>query len=339
MWNRWWIVCCAALALCGALPAAPLRVCATTPDLGDLARQVGGDEVAVTVFVKGPEDPHFLQARPSFTKALSEADLLVVMGLELESGWVPALLAGSRNRHVQPGQPGYLDAAQAIVPRHEADAGDRGAGHTHAAGNPHYLLDPVNGMAVAAWLCQRLGELRPAARDGFELRHQAWRQQLASALVGPELAARHDAAVLAGMAANGLLASYLAEAGEKAPLGGWLGALQPYAGSRVIDDHDLWGYFTARFGLRTVAHLEPKPGVTPSTRHLGEVVALVRSEQVRVLLTAGYFPARHGEWVAAQAGLRRLPMCHQTGARPEATSYLAMVDYNVRQVVEGLRQP
>src|SRR5687767_11728737 len=140
----------AAALLAPAAGAAPLRVCATTPDLADLVRVVGGDEVSVTTFAKGPEDPHFVEARPSFVKALSEAELLVSNGLALEIGWLPALVRSARNGAVLPGKPGNLEAAAAIVPLGVATgAVDRSMGDVHAAGNPHFLTDPWNGLAVA----------------------------------------------------------------------------------------------------------------------------------------------------------------------------------------------
>jgi len=106
-----------AMAACVAFPLAPhaetLRVCATTPDAGALVREVGGDDVSVTVFVKGPEDPHFAEAKPSFVKQLNEADLYVQVGFELELGYAPVLLQQARNPRVMPGSPGYLDLSAA----------------------------------------------------------------------------------------------------------------------------------------------------------------------------------------------------------------------------------
>jgi zinc/manganese transport system substrate-binding protein len=128
-----------ALLSLGSLAAAePLRVCTTIPDLGDLVRQVGGDQVVVTVFARAADDPHFVEARPSFTKALARADMLVVVGLELEIGWVPVLQEQARNPRVQVGGPGYVDASVAVDKLGVPAAGtDRSHGDVHAGGNQH----------------------------------------------------------------------------------------------------------------------------------------------------------------------------------------------------------
>ena len=141
----------------------PLRVCATTADLGSLVRQIGGDQVTLTVFAKPTEDAHFVEAKPSYVKSLHDADLLVLTGLELEVGYLPVLIRNARNERVVRSAPGYVDASAVIEPR-EVPTGtiDRSQGDVHPFGNPHYLTDPLNGLRVAALLRDKLGEVRPA---------------------------------------------------------------------------------------------------------------------------------------------------------------------------------
>ena len=142
--------------------ARPLQVAVTIPDLGSLVREIGGDQVAVTVFAKGTEDAHFVEAKPSFIKTLSEADLFIQMGLEMEMGWAPVLQQNARNAKVLPGARGFLDASTVITPL-DVPTGpvDRSLGDVHEAGNPHYLLDPINGLRVARLIRDKLIELRP----------------------------------------------------------------------------------------------------------------------------------------------------------------------------------
>lgn len=322
----------------GRAAAAPLRVVATTPDLGSLVRAVGGDAVAVTVLGRPAEDPHFIEARPSYVRELSTADLLVVNGLELETGYVPVLLTGSRNARVQRGADGFLDASVAITPRLVPSAPvDRSQGDVHPFGNPHYLLDPLNGLKVAALLRDTLGRLRPDEAAAFDARYEAFRRRLAAALVGESLAARFDAEKLAVLHEHGRLLPLLEQQGERAALGGWLGALAPYAGSPAVDDHPIWIYFAARFGLRVIDNLEPKPGIPPTTRHLQQVVELMKAQHVRLILASAYYDPRHAELVASETGARVARMANQVGSRPGTDEYIAMFDYNVRQVVEALR--
>lgn len=327
------------LAACIVQAAEPLQVVATVPDLGDLVARIGGDEVEVTVLVKGPEDPHFLQARPSLIKAVSQADLFVMVGLELEAGWAPVLLRSSRNGAIQPGQPGYLDASTAIVPLHDhSGLVDRSAGHVHAMGNPHYLLDPINGLRVAELICDRLTALRPTGTERFHERCDAFRGELGRRLVGQYLAEKYDIGKLAAVFSQGKLEAFLEQTGERDKLGGWLGQLVPEGRIQAIDDHAMWTYFAKRFRIEILAHLEPKPGLTPTTRHLASVVETVEKEAVPVILTAAYFPARHAQFVSQRTGAVTLAMCHQVQGRPEADTYLEMIDYNVTTLVGALQR-
>lgn len=289
------------LGVVSALQAEPLRVCATTPDLGDLVRQVGGDEVSVTVFAKSSEDPHFIDAKPGFITQLSRADLFVQTGLELEVGWVPVLLQNARNARVLPGASGYLDASSAIVPL-EIPAGpvDRSMGDIHAGGNPHYLLDPEAGRAVARLLAERLSQLRPASEPGFRERLAGFEQRL------DEAAAR------------------------------WKEALGPHGGAKVVADHNLWPYFAKRFGLTISAFLEPKPGLAPTTRHLAAVVEQMKAEHIQAVLASPYFDARHSAFIVKQTGARIALLAHQVGSRPDTGDYLAMIDHNVKEVAAAL---
>lgn len=286
-----------------AASAAPLNVCCTTPDLGDLVRQVGGDEVAVTVFAKGGEDPHFVEAKPGFVKALSRADLYVETGMELEIGWAPVLLQNASNRRVLAGQPGHLDASRAIAPL-EVPAGtiDRSMGDVHPAGNPHYLLDPENGLKVADAIRARLSELRPEARDGFQQRYDAFAKKVREGL-------------------------------ER-----WAVELKPFAGTPVIADHNMWPYFAARFGVKVSGFLEPKPGLAPTTKHLGEIVAKMKADRVRVILASPYFDKRHARFVQEQTGCAIAELAHQVGGRKGTDDYLALCEFNVHALVEALKK-
>jgi ABC-type Zn uptake system ZnuABC Zn-binding protein ZnuA len=318
--------------------AQPLQVAVTVPELGSLIREIGGDQVAVTVFAKGMEDAHFVEAKPSFIKTLSTADLFIQMGMELELGWASALQQNARNSRILPGARGFLDASAAIVPL-DMPTGpvDRSLGDVHPAGNPHYLLDPVNGLRVARLIQARLIELRPDRRHAFEQRYDAFRQRLGVALVGEALAQKYDPEKLAILDEAGRLADFLNTQGDVGRLGGWLGLLRPYAGAKVVADHNLWPYFARRFGLSVVAFLEPKPGLPPTTKHLNAVIELMRAQRITVVLANPYFDPRGAQLVAQQTGARIVKMAHQVGARQGTDDYLQMVDYNVRQLAAALR--
>ena len=316
--------------------AEPLYVCATTADLGSLVTAVGGDDVEVTTLTKGTEDPHFTEPKPSFVKALARADLYVENGLDLEIGWAPSLLRSARNASIQLGARGYLDASTAVEPLEVPAMVDRSMGDVHVFGNPHYLLDPVNGLLVARLIAARLAQLAPHARDRIEMRLADFEKRLGAALLGEELATRYDVTKLALLQAHGRLEAFLAEQGEEDRLGGWLATLADARGTKVVDDHNLWPYFARRFGLVVVEHLEPKPGISPTTAHLAKVIETIKAQQVRLLITAAYYNPRYARFVADKTGIRVAELAHQVGARPDADDYLATAALNVGEVARAL---
>ena len=315
----------------------PIQVCATVPDLGSLAHEVGGDQVSVTVFAKGTEDAHFIEAKPSFIKALSQCDLYLQIGMDLEIGWAPVLLQNARNGAVLPGGRGYIDASRAISPL-EVPTGpvDRSMGDVHPLGNPHYLLDPLNGLKVARLIRDKLVELRPDRKPYFEDRYISFNLRLGTALVGEKLAKKYDVEKLALLYEHGKLAPFLKGQGEASLLQGWLGRMLPHFGTKVVADHNMWPYFARRFGIAVIGFMEPKPGVPPTTKHLGMLVDLMRTERVGAILTVSYYDPRHARFISQQTGARVVNLAHQVGARDGTDDYFAMIDYNVREMAAAL---
>jgi ABC-type metal ion transport system, periplasmic component/surface adhesin len=317
-----------------------IEVCATVPDLGSLAREIGSDRVSVTVFAKGTEDPHFIEARPSFIKAMSQCEIYIQTGLELERGWAPVLLQNARNGQILPGAPGFLDASIVITPIEIPDQPvDRSIGDVHPFGNPHYLLDPINGLRVANVIRTKLVELRPSDRPHFDSRFDAFARRIANSLIGEALASKYsveDVQKLAQLFEHDKLVAYLKRQEEAALLGGWLGMMVPYYGTRVVDDHNIWPYFARRFGLQVVGHMEPKPGIPPTTRHLQGLIERMRAERVKVAIIAAYYDPRHAQFITEKTGVTAVPLAHQVGARPGTDDYLSLIDYNVRQLAMAL---
>lgn len=332
-------VLCAILLSSVAYAAEPLRVVATVPDLGALAREIGGDHVSVTTVVKGPEDPHFAEAKPSFIKALSEADVFLEIGLDLEIGYAPLLLQNARNGNVLPSGKGFLDASTAVAPMEVPTVPvDRSMGDVHPLGNPHYLLDPLNGLKVAASIRDRFTHLRPDDAAFFAERYADFQRRIAAALVGPTLAQKYDAQKLALLFEHGKLAGFLESQGDAAALNGWLGLMAPYHGANVVDDHRVWPYFARRFAVEVFGDLEPLPGIPPTTKHLAELVERMQAAKVRVIVTLPYYDPRHAQFVADATESVVVPLAHQVGAVEQATDYIALIDYDVRRLAQALQQ-
>lgn len=327
------------LTLPTVVRAEVLRVFTTTPDLGSLVRLVGGSHVDVSVMVKPTEDPHFSEAKPSFIKLLSEADAYVQVGLDLEIGYAPLLLQNARNARVLLGAPGFIDTSVAIAPLEVPSTTiDRSMGDVHPYGSPHYLVDPLRGVKAAKLIAERLGALHPEWAADFTAGYETLRRRIGEALVGAPLAAKYDAEKLAMLYQRGKLAGFLATQGDTGKLAGWLGQMQPYFGAQVVDDHRMWGYFAETFGIQVFDHMEPIPGVPPTTKHLAELVERMKASNVRVVITAPYYDPRHAQFLSQATGALVVPLAHQVGSRPGTDDYVAMVDYNVRSLADGLRR-
>jgi ABC-type Zn uptake system ZnuABC Zn-binding protein ZnuA len=260
--------------------------------------------------------------------------------LDLEVGWAPLLLENSRNARIQPGAAGYIDASVVIDPLQVPTTPvSRLLGDVHAAGNPHYLTDPINGLHVANLLKQRMSELRREFASYFEQRYAQFAHHLAQQLVGPRLAEQYGASgaeKLATLYQRGKLEAFLESQGQLTQLSGWLGQMLPHRGAEVVDDHDLWPYFAARFGIEVLGHMEPKPGIPPTTKHLRELVERMHAANVSVIVTSAYYDPRHAQFLASQTDAKVVPLANQVGAQPGTDDYLSMVDYNVRRLASAL---
>ncbi len=312
-----------------------LRVVTASTDVASLARSVGGERVQVFCLSHGPEDPHTLEIRPGQIRAVAEADLFIQVGLGLENAWLKDLFAAIPNPDLKPGGRFNLNLGRGVRPLQVA-LGVGIPGTFHEEGNPHYLLDPLEGMKAARTLRDRFGLLRPHWAGEFSARYDSFRKRLALALAGPECAQDQDLEEVVQQFEQAPTQLELNALLQQHQLGGWLKAFLPYRGRMVIGDHDLWPYFERRFGLNVLYYLEPSPGSPPTTRHLQIVVEEMHKRQIHLILTAPYFEPRHARFVAHRSGARILPMAHQTGGRHGTDDYVAMVRHNVEQVLQAL---
>lgn len=292
----------ASLVLGTAAPAAKkLTVVATTPDLGAVARQIGGDLVDVKVLAKPSEDPHFVDAKPSFVVTLNRADALIEGGADLEIGWLPPLLENSRNAKLAAGSPGLIVASSGVRLMDVPSSLDRSRGDVHALGNPHFLIDPVNAKVVAAEIARHFGQLAPAQAATFNANLRAF---------------------------NAAIDAKTAE---------WANLLAPFKGAKVVTYHNDFIYFAQRYGLQVVGTLEPKPGIAPSPAHLAQIIATMKSQNARVILVQPYQDRKTAQTVARQANGVVVDYSQQPGAFANTDTYVALMDNLVRSVANGLR--
>jgi zinc/manganese transport system substrate-binding protein len=283
--------------------AAALRVVATTEDLASLAREVGGDKVDVVGLAKGYQDPHFVDPKPSFILAVSRADLLIVVGRELEIGWLSPLITSSRNAKIQPGANGYLDASGNVrileIPTGQIT---RAMGDVHPQGNPHYWLDPANGRRIAQTIKDRLTQLSPADRAYFEQRYTDFDKRLAAA------EAR------------------------------WNSAMAPYKGTKIVTYHRSWPNFMERFGLNVIGYVEPKPGIPPTTSHTVDLIDEMKRQGAKLIVVEPYFDLKTPQAIATQISGEVLVLAPSVGGSKEASDYIKLFDYDVNTMVAALKR-
>jgi zinc/manganese transport system substrate-binding protein len=280
-----------------------LNVMTTTEDLASIAREVGGDRVTVESLAKGYQDPHFVEAKPSFILKLQKADVLVAVGRDLEIGWLPPLATQSRNAKIQPGGSGYLDAsltAQILeLPQGQIT---RAMGDVHPLGNPHYWLDPENGKRIAKAMADKFSELRSSDRAYFEQR-------------------------------LGSFVSRLDEAEKR-----WLGLMAPFKGTTVVTYHRSFPNFADRFGLEIAGYVEPRPGIPPTPQHTLDLIGEMKRLNIKLVLVEPYFDLKTPNSIGRATGAEVLVMPPSVGGVKEASDYIALFDYDINLLVTAIKK-
>ena len=270
---------------------AGLNIITTTQDLASIAEELGGSLVKVNSLIKGNQDPHYIQPKPSYMVKMNRADLLIYQGLELEIGWLPVLIEGSRNPEIRLGQRGHLDASENIS-RLEVTVGDvnRSMGDIHPFGNPHYNLDPENGFIIAKSIFDKLVELDPENKLKYESNLSQFNQKL------------------------------------KAKINQWEKQMEPFRGTKIITYHKVWIYFAQKFGLVIPSTIEVKPGVPPTTKHLAYLTGLMKREKIKMIIQSNYYESKFAHMIADKTGAKVQTLPAYVGGVPEAQDYFSLFD-------------
>jgi len=285
--------------LCPVIGSADskIRIMTATTDLASLAQEVGGDKVDVESIARGYQDPHFVDPKPSFLLKLSKAELLIVVGLELEIGWLPPLITQSSNPRIQVGAPGYLDASRfAKILEIPTGQVTRAEGDVHPLGNPHYWLDPDNGLRIAKGIQTKLSEMRPNDSAYFAQRYDSFEQRL------------------------------------KQSDQQWLAQMKPYAGRKVVTYHRSWPNFAEHFGLNVVGYVEPRPGIPPSPQHTVELIGQMKRDGVKIIMVEPYFDLKTPNSIARETGGQVVVLMPSVGGEKEITDYFKLFDYDIAKL-------
>ena len=299
------------VALGAALVAAPfpgtataqaqLKVVTSTTDLYDIAKEVGGNKITATHIGEGYQDPHFIEAKPSFVLQLRNADVWAFVGLDLEIGWMPLLLQGARNPKLQPGQPGYVDASRVISVLDMARGNvDRSQGDVHPLGNPHYWLDPENGRRIAKLFQETFTTLDPKNASVYDANAKAFTQRL--------------------------------DAAERT----WQADLAKIKGQPVVAWHTSWRYFAEYTGMNIVGFMEPKPGVPPSPSHLAGLIQTMKQSGAKVIIMEPFYDKKTADFVAGKTGAKVLVMPPSVGGTKGLDDYIQLMGSDIHQLAAAL---
>ena len=281
--------------------ADKIRVVTTIPDLADMTRQVGGDLVDVTSLATGVEDIHAVPMKPSFAIILNRADVVILMGLEAEHAFLPALLEAARNPKILRDQPGYIDCSVYVTPLEVPTRIDRSLGDQHPMGNPHINLDPVLGKSMVRAIADGLARNFPENTAVFKANAQAFNAKLDAAIAG------------------------------------WKKEAEPLKGKRLVSYHPDLIYFAERFGMVPFGTIELRAGVDPTPSHIADLEEQMKRAHVEIVVRERHYPAGLAETVAQQTGAKLVELPAMVGGVPEATDYISFIDYNVRTMLKAVQ--
>ncbi len=316
-----------------------IRVVATISIYGDIARYIGQDNVEVKNIVRGDQDAHFVNPKPSYAVWLSQADLYIETGLDLEL-WAPALIDKSGNPRIRSGQDGYVAAAQGVTMLEVPENPDRSQGDVHIYGNPHIYTSPLNAKILAENITAGLTKVSPENEAFFRDRLQQFKQEIDRRLFGEQLVNVLGADILMQLAESGNLISFLEEKTFRGEpliklLDGWMRAMLPLRESKIVAYHKNWVYFEHLFGIDIIGYVEPKPSIPPSPRHVEELVARMRQNEVQIILAANYFDERKVREIARKVGSTAVIVPLSVGGDADADTYFSLVDLWVNSLTRA----
>ena len=282
--------------------AKPLQVVTTTEDLAAIAREVGGDRIVAVSLSRGYQDPHFVDAKPSYMVMLKKADLFIEVGRDLEVGWAPGLLNGARNPRVLPGAAGFVDASAQVDILEVPASVSRAQGDVHPYGDPHYWLDPANAAPIARAIRDGLTRVSPADQALFAQRTDDFEKRVTEAT--RRYQARAEAIGLDG--------------------------------TKVVTYHRSWSYFARAFGLQVVDYVEPRPGIPPSPGHVQALVNEMKSHGVRLLIMEDFFDPRLPQKISRDTAVPLVVLPTSVGAEESIKTYFDLFDRQLDLIAAAL---
>ena len=319
-----------------------IDVVTTLSTYASIAQEIGGDKVETHYIVQGDQDAHFVRPKPSYAVLLSKADLFVSTGLDLEL-WAPTLVDMSKNNNIRSGQKGYVSASDGIKLLDKPTVLSRSGGGLHIYGNPHIITNPLNLKVIAENITIGLEKVDPQNSDFYRANLKAFQNKIDEKTFGDKLLKLMGGNLLTKLANNGTLIGFLKAKEYKNKklidyLGGWLQKALPFRGKKVVGYHKDLVYFRELFGIKVVGHVEPKPGIPPSPKHIEELVKQMRQNKVKILLAANYYDENKIAAICNKVGAIPVIVPMFVNGAPGTGNVFKLMDYWINHLDESINK-
>jgi zinc/manganese transport system substrate-binding protein len=316
-----------------------IKVVTTLSTYANIVKYIGKEKVDVQYIVEGDQDAHFVRPKPSFAVLLSEADLFISTGLDLEL-WVPSLVDMSKNDKIRSGQQGFVAAYDGVNLLDKPDVLSRSEGGLHIYGNPHITTNPLNLKIIAENIAIGLEKNDPQNSDFYRANLKKFQDKIDSKMFGEELVKLMGGTLLTKLANNGQLINFLEEKEYKGIkmidyLGGWMKAALPFRDKIIAAYHKNWVYFQSLFSLDIIGYVEPKPGIPPSPKHVEELVQEMRKNEVKVILTANYFDENKVRSICNKVGAEPVIVPMFVDGAPGTENVFKLIDVWINKLNEA----
>ena len=316
--------------------SALLKVVCSFSDYATITREIARENAVVTYIAHGEQDPHFVPPKPSYAMMLSDADLWVTTGMDLEV-WSTTLIDKARNRQIMDGEPGFVSVSDGVRVLQKVEKADRTEGDIHMMGNPHINTGPLNWKVVATNIATGLTKIDPENAGYYQDNLQEFNDRVDRALFGNVLVDLFGGDMLSRLLENGTLHEFLERDYQGAllseKLGGWLGKMEPVRGTKIIAYHKNWVYFSETFGLEIIGYIEPKPGIPPSAKHVQEMIRTIDEQNIRLMLVASYFEKNSTRMIEDKTGIKAVYLPLFVAGFPGVEDNFQLVDHWIDQIL------
>jgi len=319
----------------GGRSAEPLNIVCSFSDFATITEDIALDNAVVSYIANGEQDPHFVPPKPSYAVMLSQADMWIATGMDLEM-WSATLLDKAHNNKIMDGEPGFVAASQGVKVVEKVEFANRSEGDIHLMGNPHITPGPLNWIIIAQNITIGLMRVDPANASFYQKNRDDFIDRVYRALFGDKLVDLFGGATLIKMLDNGTLFTFLERPYEGGKLidhlGGWLKKALPFRGKRIITYHKNWSYFTNTFGLEVLGYIEPKPGIPPSAKHVQNMIEMIKEQNIKLMIIATYFEKKTAQMIEAKTGIKALYLPLHVNAIPGIDNNFKLIDYLIDQI-------